>query len=79
MGEEISAQNAVQKRRLFAMSNIQENRKVLEEQEGRIIRQTIADMESAFNQHDADALDCHFTQDSTWVNVMGRCSQAGIK
>lgn len=53
------------------MSDIQENHKVLEEQEGRFIRQTIADMESAFNQHDADALDRHFTQDSTWVNVMG--------
>ncbi|MGG4108039.1 SgcJ/EcaC family oxidoreductase [Paenibacillus lautus] len=53
------------------MSNIQENHKGLEEQEGRIIRQTISVMESAFNRHDADALDRHFTQDSTWVNVMG--------
>ena len=53
------------------MSNIHEIHKGLEEQEGRIIRQTIAEMEAAFNQHDADALDRHFSQDSTWVNVMG--------
>ena len=35
------------------------------------IRQTITEMESAFNQHDADELDRHFTQNATWVNVVG--------
>lgn len=53
------------------MSDIQQNQKALEEQEGRIIKQTISKMESAFNQHDADALNRHFTQNATWVNVMG--------
>ncbi|WP_247897609.1 hypothetical protein [Paenibacillus pabuli] len=28
-------------------------------------------MEAAFNRHDADELDIHFTQNATWVNVRG--------
>ncbi|HEE9035182.1 SgcJ/EcaC family oxidoreductase [Bacillus thuringiensis] len=35
------------------------------------IQQTITEIEIAFNQHDADELDRHFTSDATWVNVLG--------
>ncbi|PEA86148.1 SgcJ/EcaC family oxidoreductase [Bacillus thuringiensis] len=35
------------------------------------IQQTITEIEVAFNQHDADELDRHFTSDATWVNVLG--------
>ncbi|MDR6224935.1 SgcJ/EcaC family oxidoreductase [Desmospora profundinema] len=41
------------------------------EQESVAIRQTVAEMEAAFNQHNADELDRHFTPDATWVNVFG--------
>ncbi|MCR8645433.1 SgcJ/EcaC family oxidoreductase [Paenibacillus sp. N1-5-1-14] len=40
-------------------------------EESHNIKQIIAEMEAAHNQHDADALDRHFTSDATWVNVMG--------
>ncbi|MBO1580502.1 SgcJ/EcaC family oxidoreductase [Bacillus sp. XF8] len=36
------------------------------------IRQTITEMESAFNAHDANELDRHFTLNATWVNVLGK-------
>ncbi|HDR7437510.1 MULTISPECIES: SgcJ/EcaC family oxidoreductase [Bacillus] len=35
------------------------------------IQQTITEIEVAFNQHDTDELDRHFTSDATWVNVLG--------
>lgn len=35
------------------------------------IRQTIIEIEAAFNQHDADELVLHFTQNAIWVNVVG--------
>ncbi|PGA93478.1 SgcJ/EcaC family oxidoreductase, partial [Bacillus wiedmannii] len=35
------------------------------------IQQTITEIEVAFNQHDADELDRHFTSDAIWVNVLG--------
>lgn len=42
-----------------------------QQQEIDAIHQTITKMEAAFNQHDADKLDRHFTQNATWVNVVG--------
>ncbi|WP_459502716.1 SgcJ/EcaC family oxidoreductase [Bacillus sp. C1] len=36
------------------------------------IQQTITEIESAFNAHDADELDRHFTLNATWVNVFGK-------
>lgn len=36
-----------------------------------MIQHVVSQMESAFNRHDADELDSHFTQNATWVNVMG--------
>ena len=42
-----------------------------QQQEIGAIHQTITEMEAAFNQHDADKLDRHFTQYATWVNVVG--------
>ncbi|WP_405387193.1 SgcJ/EcaC family oxidoreductase [Peribacillus muralis] len=46
--------------------NLREDR-----QEEIAIRQTIIEIETAFNQHDADDLDRHFTQNAVWVNVIG--------
>ena len=43
-----------------------------QQEEIHAIRQTIAEMESAFNTHDADELDLHFTLNATWVNVFGK-------
>ncbi|MEN1937945.1 SgcJ/EcaC family oxidoreductase [Paenibacillus sp. 102] len=43
-----------------------------QQEEIHAIRQTIAEMESAFNAHDADELDRHFTLNATWVNVLGK-------
>lgn len=43
-----------------------------QQEETHAIRQTIAEMESAFNAHDADELDRHFTINATWVNVLGK-------
>lgn len=40
-------------------------------EESNAIKQIIANMERAHNQHDADELDRHFTSDATWVNVFG--------
>ncbi|GAB6930662.1 hypothetical protein JCM10914A_46450 [Paenibacillus sp. JCM 10914] len=42
-----------------------------QEKEGIIIKQIIAEMESAHNRHNADELDFHFTANATWVNVWG--------
>lgn len=41
------------------------------EQDRELIKHVVNQMEAAFNRHDADALDSHFTQNATWVNVMG--------
>ncbi|MFD0586541.1 SgcJ/EcaC family oxidoreductase [Paenibacillus sp. GCM10027627] len=41
------------------------------EQDRELIKYVVEGMETAFNRHDADALDSHFTQNATWVNVMG--------
>ncbi|MFD9627464.1 SgcJ/EcaC family oxidoreductase [Peribacillus muralis] len=46
--------------------NLREDR-----QEEIAIRQTIIEIETAFNQHDADDVDRHFTQNAVWVNVIG--------
>ncbi|MGH0947126.1 SgcJ/EcaC family oxidoreductase [Bacillus mycoides] len=35
------------------------------------IEQTIHEVEVAFNKHDADELDRHFTLHASWVNVLG--------
>ncbi|MCY8233746.1 SgcJ/EcaC family oxidoreductase [Priestia endophytica] len=51
-------------------SNIN-NFKEEQQQEIKAIYEIIAEMESAFNQHDADKLDRNFTQNASWVNVMG--------
>ena len=55
------------------MSNKPEIHDSREERQEEIdaIRRTITDMEAAFNQHDADKLDRHFTKNATWVNVVG--------
>ncbi|MBH5318444.1 SgcJ/EcaC family oxidoreductase [Paenibacillus sp. GSMTC-2017] len=53
------------------MSNKSNNDHSIEEQERDRIRGVITEMESAFNRHDAEALDLHFTQNATWVNVFG--------
>lgn len=42
------------------------------EQDREFIKHVVSQMESAFNRHDADALDSHFTQNATWVNVTGQ-------
>ncbi|MED1943807.1 SgcJ/EcaC family oxidoreductase [Brevibacillus formosus] len=41
------------------------------EHDRELIKHVVNEMEAAFNRHDADALDSHFTQNATWVNVMG--------
>lgn len=41
------------------------------EKEGLLIKEIIAEMESAHNRHHADELDLHFTANATWVNVLG--------
>ncbi|PEU04060.1 DUF4440 domain-containing protein [Bacillus cereus] len=43
-----------------------------QQEEIEAIQQTITEIEFSFNQHDADELDCHFTSDATWVNVLGK-------
>ncbi|WP_018765747.1 SgcJ/EcaC family oxidoreductase [Bacillus sp. 105MF] len=43
-----------------------------QQEEIHAIRQTITEMEIAFNTHDADELDRHFTLNATWVNVLGK-------
>ncbi|MCK1995166.1 SgcJ/EcaC family oxidoreductase [Peribacillus muralis] len=54
------------------MSNKTEDYNSREDRQEEIaIRQTIIEMETAFNQHDADDLDRHFTQNAVWVNVIG--------
>lgn len=47
------------------------NSKEEQQQEIDAIHQIITKMEVAFNQHDANKLDRHFTQNATWVNVVG--------
>lgn len=53
------------------MSNKPEYHEAREDRESDNIRRTIAEMETAFNRHDADELDSHFTQNATFVNVIG--------
>ncbi|MBO1625726.1 SgcJ/EcaC family oxidoreductase [Bacillus arachidis] len=43
-----------------------------QQEEIHAIRQTITEMEIAFNTHDANELDRHFTLNATWVNVLGK-------
>ncbi|KEK22889.1 SgcJ/EcaC family oxidoreductase [Bacillus gaemokensis] len=42
-----------------------------QQEEMKAIKRTITEMETAFNTHDADELDRHFTLNATWVNVLG--------
>ncbi|HEK9099094.1 SgcJ/EcaC family oxidoreductase [Bacillus pfraonensis] len=45
-----------------------------EQQQGEIyaIQHTITEVENAFNAHNADELDRHFTLNATWVNAFGK-------
>ncbi|PEE40978.1 SgcJ/EcaC family oxidoreductase [Bacillus pseudomycoides] len=48
------------------------NSKEHQQEEINAIQQTITEIEIAFNAHDADELDRHFTLNATWVNVLGK-------
>lgn len=51
--------------------SISHNEEVSMEQDRERISHVVYQMEAAFNRHDADELDSHFTQNATWVNVRG--------
>lgn len=53
------------------MSKLPNEEEAVMEQERGLIKHIVNEMESAFNRHDADELDSHFTQNATWVNVLG--------
>ncbi|EOP72580.1 hypothetical protein KOW_01148 [Bacillus cereus VDM006] len=48
------------------------NSKEHQQEEINAIQQTITEIEIAFNAHDADELDRHFTLNATWVNALGK-------